>query len=183
MNGVTYTNSGTYTYSAGCDTKTLQLTINNSSAILKSVSLNSGILTSDHAGAVYQWYKCPNTLLANENNQSFTPSVVGEYKVEITVAGCTIVSDCINVSTLGVDDFKSAEFRMYPIPSKGILNIVTKYNGNYIIIDASGKIVKSVNLDSDILNTIHIENLSDGVYLIKNSNHNTFKAQKFILKK
>mgnify|MGYP001048006661 CR=1 FL=1 len=183
VNGVTYTNSGTYTYSAGCDTKTLQLTINNSSAILKSVSLNSGILTSDHAGAVYQWYKCPNTLLANENNQSFTPSVVGEYKVEITVAGCTIVSDCINVSTLGVDDFKSAEFRMYPIPSKGILNIVTKYNGNYIIIDASGKIVKSVNLDSDILNTIHIENLSDGVYLIKNSNHNTFKAQKFILKK
>ena len=183
VNGETYTTSGTYTKTVGCDTKTLILTINNSSAILKSVSLNSGILTSDHAGAVYQWYKCPNTLLTNENNQSFTPSVVGEYKVEITVAGCTIVSDCINVSTLGVDDFKSTEFRMYPIPSKGILNIVTKYNGNYIIIDASGKIVKSVNLDSDILNTIHIENLSDGVYLIKNSNHNIFKAQKFILKK
>ncbi|KAF2338982.1 T9SS type A sorting domain-containing protein, partial [Flavobacterium nitrogenifigens] len=183
VNGTTYTASGNYTYSSGCDTKTLVLSINNSSAILKTVTLNSGILTSDHSGAIYQWYKCPNTLLTNETNQSLKPSIVGDYKVEITVAGCTIVSDCISVSTLGLDDFKISDFKMYPVPSKGILNIVTKYNGNYNIIDASGKIVKSVNLDADILNTIHLENLTDGVYLIKKTDRNSFKAQKFILKK
>ncbi|MDQ6530987.1 Ig-like domain-containing protein [Flavobacterium sp. LHD-85] len=182
-NGATYTASGNYTYSSGCDTKTLALTISSSSAILKTVALNSGILTSDHSGAIYQWYKCPNTLLANETNQSFSPSVVGDYKVEITVAGCTIVSDCIAVSTLGLDDFKVSNFKMYPVPSMGILNIVTRYSGNYTIIDGSGKIVKSVNLDADILNAIHLENLADGVYLIKNTDRNSFKAQKFILKK
>ncbi|WP_278021755.1 T9SS type A sorting domain-containing protein [Flavobacterium ginsengisoli] len=72
---------------------------------------------------------------------------------------------------------------MYPVPSKGILNIVTKYDGNYIIIDTSGKIIKSVNLKADILNTIHLENLEDGIYLIKKTDNGSFKAQKFILKK
>ena len=183
VNGITYTTSGNYTYSLGCDTKTLALTINNSSSIVKTVALNSGILTSDHSGAIYQWYKCPNTPLANETGQSFKPSAVGDYKVEITVAGCTAVSDCITVSTLGLDDFKTTDFIMYPIPSKGILNIVTKNDGNYSIIDGAGKIVKSVNLNADILNTIHLEDLADGVFLIKNTDRNSFKAQKFILKK
>ena len=183
VNGTTYTASGNYSYSLGCDIKTLALTINNSSAIQKTVALNSGILTSDHSGAIYQWYKCPNTLLANETSQSFTPSSVGDYKVEITVAGCTIVSDCITVSTLGLYDFKAADFKMYPVPSKGILNILTRYDGNYSIIDAAGKIVKSINLNADSLNTIHLENLSDGVFLIKKTDGNSFKAQKFILKK
>ncbi|MBJ2124371.1 Ig-like domain-containing protein [Flavobacterium sp. IB48] len=183
VNGTTYTSSGNYTYSSGCDTKTLALTISNSSAILRTVTLNSGILTSDYSGAAYQWYKCPNTLLTNETNQSFKATVAGDYKVEITVAGCTIVSDCINVSTLGLDDFKVSDFKMYPVPSKGILNVVTKYDGNYIIIDTSGKIIKSVNLKTDILNTIHLENLEDGIYLIKKIDNGSFKAQKFILKK
>ncbi|SFC55360.1 T9SS type A sorting domain-containing protein, partial [Flavobacterium phragmitis] len=183
VNGITYTSSGNYDYTVGCDTKTLVLTINNSSAILKTVNLNSGILTANQSGATYQWYKCPNTLLTNETNQSFTPSVVGEYKVDITVAGCTVASDCINVTTLGLDDFNVSEFKMYPVPSRGVLNIVTKYNGKYVIIDAAGKLVKSVHLNTDILNTIHLEDLADGVYLIQNTDYNTFKAQKFILKK
>ncbi|WP_278021756.1 hypothetical protein [Flavobacterium ginsengisoli] len=51
VNGTTYTSSGNYTYSSGCDTKTLALTISNSSAILRTVTLNSGILTSDYSGA------------------------------------------------------------------------------------------------------------------------------------
>ncbi|MFD2942283.1 Ig-like domain-containing protein [Flavobacterium notoginsengisoli] len=183
INGTTFSTSGVYSHTVGCDTKTLVLTITNPSDIVKTVSLNSGILTADHSGARYQWYKCPNTLLTNETNQSFTPSVVGDYKVAITIGECTTVSDCMNVTNLGLDDFKVSQFKMYPVPSRGILNIVTKYNGKYIIVDAAGKLVKSVHLNADILNTIHLEDLADGVYLIQNTDHNTFKAQKFILKK
>ncbi|WP_347051416.1 Ig-like domain-containing protein [Flavobacterium olei] len=183
VNGTTFSTSGVYSHTVGCDTKTLILTINDPSAIQKTVSLNSGIVTADYSGASYQWYKCPDTALSNETNQSFTPTLPGDYKVAITVGECTVVSDCITVTNLGVDDFKVSNFKMYPVPSKGILNILTKYDGKYIIVDSAGKLVKSVNLNADVLNTIHIEDLADGVYLIKNTNNQSIKTQKFILKK
>ncbi|MFH6992852.1 Ig-like domain-containing protein [Flavobacterium sp. FlaQc-48] len=181
--GNTYTTSGTYTHTVGCDTKTLNLTINNSSTIDNTVSLNSGLLTSNHLGATYQWYKCPNTLLTNEINQSYTPLTVGDYKVEITVGNCTVTSNCITVSSLAVEQFNQNEFKIYPNPSKGTINIVTSYEGNYVIIDQSGKQIKSVNLDENVVNTIHLENVSDGIYIIKSISDSKIKAQKFFIKK
>jgi|GEM_PF-5374668 len=181
--GNTYTTSGIYTHTVGCDTKTLNLTINNSSAIDNTVSLNSGLLTSNRLGATYQWYKCPNILLTNETNQSYTPLTVGDYKVEITIGNCTVTSNCITVSSLGVEQFNQNEFKIYPNPSKGTVNIVTSYEGNYIIIDQSGKKIKSVNLDENVVNTIHLENVSDGIYFIKSISDNKIKAQKFFIKK
>ncbi len=182
-NGIKYTSSGTYTYTAGCETKTLFLTINNTSVITKTVSLNSGILSSNHSGASYQWFKCPNTMLTNETNQSYTPLTVGDYKVEITVGDCKITSDCITVTTLGLDELQQNQFKLYPNPSKGIINIVTANKGNYNIIDQSGKIIKSVYLDQDIINTINMENVSDGVYILKNNSDHRIKAQKIIISK
>ncbi|WP_394773000.1 Ig-like domain-containing protein [Flavobacterium sp.] len=181
--GTTYTASGNYNYSVGCSTKTLVLTINNPSAIARSVSLNSGILTADQSGAVYKWYLCPNTLLTNETSQSFTPANVGDYKVEIIVGGCSVTSNCITITTLGTDQFNANDFKIYPNPSKGIINIVTPYKGNYNIVDQTGKIVKSVNLEESIINTINLENVSDGIYIIKNTSNNKVKAKKIIIKK
>jgi hypothetical protein len=182
-NGTTYTASGVYTNVVGCDTNTLNLTINNSSAINASVNLNSGIITSNHLGATYQWYKCPNTLLVNEKNQSYTPLTNGDYKVEITIADCTISSNCITVNSLAVGEFKQNEFKIYPNPSKGTVNIVTPYKGNYIIIDQSGKIIKSFNLEGNIVNTLNLENVSEGIYFIESTSDNKIKAKKLIIKK
>ena len=182
-NNTTYTNSGVYTNVVGCDTKTLNLTITNSSAINTSVSLNSGVLTSNHLGAAYQWYKCPNTLLVGETNQSYTPLTVGDYKVEITEGNCIVASNCITVSSLTVGEFKQNEFKIYPIPSKGIIKIVTPNEGNYLIIDQSGKTVKSVNLEENVVNTLNLENAPEGIYYIISTTDNTIKAQKFLIKK
>ncbi|WP_264535669.1 Ig-like domain-containing protein [Flavobacterium sp. N1736] len=183
VNGVTYTVSGTYSYVNGCDTKILDLTINNLSAIDKAVSLNSGILTSNHLGATYQWYKCPNTLLSNETNQSYTPLTAGDYKVEITVGECTIASDCVTITSLAVGQFKPNEFKLYPNPSNGIINIVTANGGNYSIIDQSGKIIQLVHLNENTINTINMENISEGIYFIKSAGDSKIKAEKFIIKK
>ncbi|WP_348812052.1 beta strand repeat-containing protein [Flavobacterium maritimum] len=182
-NNTTYTASGVYTNVVGCDTKTLDLTITNSSAINNSVSFNSGTLTSNHLGATYQWYQCPNTLLVNETNQSYIPLINGDYKVEITVADCTVTSNCITVNSLAIDEFNQNEFKIYPNPSKGIISIVTPYKGNYIIIDRSGKTIKSFNLDENIVNTLNLEDVSDGIYFIKSISDNKVKTQKLIIKK
>ncbi|MNT11819.1 hypothetical protein D3C72_1467190 [compost metagenome] len=182
-NNTTYTTSGVYTNVVGCDTKTLDLTITNSSATNTTVNLNLGVLTSNHIGATYQWYQCPNTLLVNETNQSYTPLINGDYKVEITVAGCTVTSNCITVNSLAVDEFNQNEFKIYPNPSKGIVSIVTPYEGDYIIIDRSGKTIKSFNLDENVVNTLNLENVSDGIYFIKSISNNKVKTQKLIIKK
>lgn len=183
VNNATYTTSGTYTAVVGCDTKTLNLTITNSSTINTSVNLNSGVLTSNHLGAAYQWYKCPNTLLAGETNQSYTPLTVGDYKVEITEGNCTVTSNCITISSLTVGEFKQNEFKIYPNPSEGIIKITTAHKGNYLIIDQSGKTVRSVNLEENVVNTLNLENAPEGIYYIISTTDNTIKAQKFLIKK
>lgn len=182
-NSTTYTTSGTYTNVVGCDTKTLNLTISNSSAINATVAVNSGLLTANQSGATYQWYQCPNTLLTNETNQSYTALANGDYKVEITMGDCTVTSNCVTVSNLAVDEFKQNEFKIYPNPSKGIVNLVTPYKGNYIIVDISGKTLKSFNLDENVVTALNLENLSDGTYFIKNNSNNKIKTQKLIIKK
>jgi hypothetical protein len=182
-NSTTYTTSGTYTNTVGCDTKTLNLTISHSSAINTAVTVNSGILTATQSGAAYQWYQCPNTLLSGETNQSYTPLANGDYKVDITLADCTVTSSCVTISNLAVGDFEPNEFKIYPNPSKGIVNIVTPYQGNYIITDALGKTIKTFELHENIVNTLNLENVSDGTYFIKNITDSKVKTQKLIIKK
>ncbi|WP_334112061.1 CARDB domain-containing protein, partial [Paucihalobacter sp.] len=55
-----------------------------------SITQVSGALISNQAGATYQWYRCPNTLLSEETNQSFTPTEDGDYKVEIILGDCIV---------------------------------------------------------------------------------------------
>jgi hypothetical protein len=182
-NSTTYTTSGIYTKVVGCDTKTLDLTINNSSAINTTVTLNSGVLTSNQSGATYIWYKCPNTLVPSETNQSYSPLANGDYKVEITLGNCTVTSNCITINNLGVEELKPNEFKIYPNPSKGIINIVNPHEGSYVIIDQLGKTIKSFDLYENIVNTLNLENLPEGTYFIKSSSDSKIKSQKFIIKK
>ncbi|WP_281309478.1 Ig-like domain-containing protein [Flavobacterium flavigenum] len=182
-NTTTYTTSGIYSKTVGCDTKILDLTINYSSAINTAVTVNSGVLTAAQSGATYQWYQCPNTLLSGETNQSYTALANGDYKVEITVGQCTKTSNCTTISNLATDEFKPNEFKIYPNPSKGIVNIITPYEGNYIIVDALGKTIKSFDLHENIVNILNLENVSDGTYFIKNISDSNIKTQKLIIKK
>ena len=79
-------------------TTSVNFTITEPAAIDSNVTQSTGILTATQSGATYQWYSCPNTLLSGETNQTYIPSIVGDYKVDITVGGCTVTSNCINVN-------------------------------------------------------------------------------------
>ncbi len=98
-------------------------------------------LTADQNNATYQWIDCDNNNapISGETNQSYTPTVTGNYAVEVTVNGCTSVSECILVDFTGVDE---------------LLNPTTK------------KLVKIVNLLGQEVeytpNTVLIYQYSDG---------------------
>ncbi|MFB9098324.1 T9SS type A sorting domain-containing protein [Flavobacterium jumunjinense] len=179
--------SGTYTVwvtdNNGC-LNTTTVTITEPVAIDNNITQNAGVLTADQTGATYQWYECPNTLLTGETNQSFTPTAMGDYKVEITLGVCTIESACETVTVLGSENFESiSNFSIYPNPTNGLLNINADFDGQFIIANQLGQTVKTFTVSSNITNIVNVDNLADGIYFIKGTNGLKTSSKRLIIKK
>lgn len=124
VNGQTYTSSGvytaSYTNSAGCDSSrylTLSIQMNN---IDISVTQNGAMLTSNEAGASYQWLNCDQgySMINGETLMSFTPPtnpVSGNYAVEITQGACVDTSACYLVDYTGIDELFTTEKKLIKI--------------------------------------------------------------------
>ena len=80
-----------------------QLTIDN------TVTQNGALLSADQAGATYQWLACDdnNAQINGETNQTYTPSVTGNYSVEVTLNGCVDTSACKLVDFTGLDEINN----------------------------------------------------------------------------
>ncbi|AYN04966.1 T9SS type A sorting domain-containing protein [Flavobacterium sp. 140616W15] len=153
-------------------------------ASILSISRAGNILTADQPGATYQWFTCPNTDIAGEIGQSFTPTANGSYGVAITLNGCTVIAPCVNVTSLATTDFEEkSKFMIYPNPSQGIVNVKSDHDTDLSIINQSGQILKTVKVTADTVNTINVENLSDGIYFIREMKGNKQATYKLILKK
>ncbi|POY36519.1 secretion protein, partial [Flavobacterium alvei] len=162
--------------------KAVTITVNDVCELVDTVTRSSGVLTADQPGATYQWIQCPATILIGENGQSFTPTAVGSYAVVVTIGTCSVISTCINVTTLGNPDFEQkSKFAIYPNPSKGTINIESDSNGDFQIINQLGQTVKMFNAKANVVNSINVETLTDGIYFVKDSNKN--KSYKLIIKK
>ncbi|EJL64761.1 T9SS type A sorting domain-containing protein, partial [Flavobacterium sp. CF136] len=154
-----------------CDEATYDFAIQGTGTLVDdTVSSNLGILTANQTGATYQWFQCPSTLLVGETNQSYTPTIVGDYKVEITFGGCTITSPCITLSTtLVTNDFEvSSGLKIYPNPAENNATIELNDfdNVSLQVFDITGKMLFNQSLNSAI-NTVNIEELQAGTYLFK----------------
>lgn len=172
----------TYTTVGSCpNSSNVSVTV---SSLNSSVTQTAGVLTANQAGASYQWYQCPSTLLTGETNQSFTPTVVGNYKVVITLSVCTVESACENVTVLGAESFENkSTFKIYPNPTEGLFKMNSAFNGDFIIVNQLGQTVKTFKVNSNVENIINVENLSDGIYFIKETNGTQISGQKLIIKK
>lgn len=152
----------------GCQT-TKNFTITEPSSINKNITESAGILTATQSGATYQWYQCPNTLITGETNQNFTPTTIGDYKVDVTLGSCTVTSDCFTVNTLDLDGFKlDSSFKLYPNPANNLIYIEfnNSTNANLDIVDINGRILEKQNLNNTT-NIININHLPKGIYLFK----------------
>jgi len=160
----------------------IQVVVNT---IDNTITQFDGVLTADQTGATYQWYECPNILLTGENNQNFTPTSPGDYKVEITVGSCVTESACETVTVLGNENFEiNSSFIIYPNPSKGILNVNSSFDGQFIIIDELGKTVKEFAIKSNIENTINVSGLANGIYFVKGTTNGDITiSRKLLIKK
>ncbi|WP_310557136.1 T9SS type A sorting domain-containing protein [Flavobacterium sp.] len=187
---ISVSTGGNYTVavtSGGCTSATsagTTVTINPSPDA--GVTLNLGVLQAIQTGATYQWYQCgtPDVLLTGETNRSYTPTVAGLYEVVITLGGCTVTSTCVDVVTLGNENFELfSKFNLYPNPNSGIVNIDSDTNGDLLIFNQLGQVVRTFTIKANVVNAINIDELSDGTYFVKGTKGINISTQKLVIKK
>ena len=86
-----------------------------------------------------------------------------------------------NTTNLSTEELSFEEFSVYPNPSTGVINISMSSNFAYEILDLQGRqVVQGVS--EDFTQTLDLNELSSGVYLVKVSNGNLSSTKKLILK-
>ena len=162
--------------------KAFTITINDLCDLSNLVTLTSGFLTATQTGATYQWYNCSNNSPVGTNSNTYTPSDIQDYKVDITLGSCTVTSACMSVNTLGAVNFKTNdELLIYPNPSQGIINVKSDSDGDFQVVNQMGQVLKTFKAEANQSETIDLQNLNDAIYFIKEVKHS--KVFKLIIKK
>ncbi len=174
INATSGANGGTITVTANntCGASAQQLLTVSTTVIDNTVSLSGSTLTANQSGAVYQWINCTagNVPVSGATSQSFTPASNGTYAVEIMHNGCSELSSCIAVSSVGVESVAMNSFDVYPNPGNGLYTISSKYAlepSQVKIYTASGQLINAsaiVSQDKQLL--IDISNQPEGIYIV-----------------
>lgn len=173
VDGNTYTsNNNTATWTGtniyGCDSiVTLNLTINPTPDI--NVSQLGSTLTSNQTSANYQWIDCNdnNSIINGETNQSYTPTMSGNYAVEVILNGCTDTSNCFLIDDVGLSELYSDVISIYPNPASDYLTIkglnkVKSLKGIEITTLIGETVFQIENMNGEI----DISKLSSGLYFL-----------------
>ncbi len=174
--GATFTMAGNYTdiipNACGADSViSIALAV---TAVDNGATETGGVITASATGATYQWHDCDSGMdIAGETNQTFTPSVTGNYAVIVTENGCTDTSACIAVTVGGLLDLDSkGHLSIYPNPSNGEFDLsINGISGDVVveIVSINGQLVKRMDVTAfDALNLpIDISTVEAGTYLVK----------------
>ncbi|GAA0873613.1 hypothetical protein GCM10009118_00210 [Wandonia haliotis] len=125
-------------------------------------------LTANASGYSYQWLDCNNgnTPINGETNQTFVATDNGSYAVEIDNGTCMVISDCIQVTSVGIKDNVFNTIRVYPNPTNGQITISSESEFiKVIVMDALGKKVKEKSLDSVSSYTVELPE-EPGIYFV-----------------
>lgn len=88
----------------------------------------------------------------------------------------------VNELVLGNNDNQLSNVVIYPNPARSVLNIENAENSSIEIYDLLGRVVLSKN-NISINQQLNVSNLTTGTYLIKITNNNQIKTDKFIINK
>ena len=131
-----------------------------------SVTQTASTLTANQTGATYQWINCSSMLpIAGQTQQSFTPSVSGNYAVQLTIGSCVDTSACTQMTVVGIAEEKTSPFNVYPNPTTGIIYVSSSTDSPIAVycLDIAGRIVKTWDI-SGKESTLNIEGLATGSY-------------------
>jgi uncharacterized delta-60 repeat protein len=163
--------SGTYYASQtlnGCES--VRLAVNVTVTILDaSTTVNGLTISANQSGASYTWVDCNNgnQPIAGATAQTYTATANGSYAVIVEQNGCTVTSNCVAITTVGVEDIKTDLFRVYPNPASTMINVEMASASAVRLFDVSGKLLKELNGAS--FYTIDVTDLTPGMYVIESA--------------
>ncbi|WP_163409754.1 virginiamycin B lyase family protein [Flavobacterium ajazii] len=164
----------------GCESPKEKIDVVVTSSINNIVTLTGGELAANQENANYQWIKCSDNSNVGTNSRTYSPIVSDSYKVIITMGSCSVTSACTTVSSLGTTDFETITgLTISPNPSKGMITIQSRTSEDFQIINLNGQVLKSFTIKADTDNLIDLQNLTNGVYIIKGKN----KSYKLLIEK
>jgi len=183
IDGQTYTSSGTYTApltgNACSNTAVLELTI-TPGITNNAVVQNGSILTASQPNLNYQWIDCEtNSPIAGATNQTFAPTVSGEYAVILSQGTCSDTSECKNSVVVSVEENEfSNSLVVYPNPTKGTLFVEFNKEHTGVItrlLDMTGRVVLDKQFDATENVELYFEGQS-GIYFLEIENTDGQKA-------
>jgi hypothetical protein len=173
--GTDYTAAGTYTDQLvtvfGCDSIfVLELSVFE---VDNSVTQDGLVLTAGAVDASYQWVDCNNDFqpVAGATGRIFTATANGSYAVLVTQNNCSKMSECMEVTTVGVRDIPaSLAAVIYPNPNQNHFTLslgAAVQDAVMRIVSLSGQLV----MQHEGLNGQHFEfnvsGLPKGIYVVE----------------
>ncbi|AEA45322.1 hypothetical protein Fluta_3350 [Fluviicola taffensis DSM 16823] len=156
----------TFTPTSGQCVQSVTMTVVVNS-VNTSVTNQGNTITALATAATYHWIDCAtNQTINGATNVSFTPTQNGSYAVIVTQNGCSDTSNCIAITTLGLEALTQSSWRIYPNPASEQLFIDVNEVTEIILVDLTGKTIQRVTLNSGH-NLISLIGLSSGVYFIR----------------
>lgn len=137
-----------------------------------TVIQNSITLSALTTGATYQWVDCDSgyAFIPSATNQSYTATANGNYAVIVSLNGCSTLSSCFNINTVGISNLsKEKDYILIKDVSSGNYILYfsqTVTNGSVKIFSLTGQKVfelSSVNGNKIILS---ISDLKNSIYLL-----------------
>lgn len=188
IDGNTYTSDTTVSFSIeqgavnGCDSiVTLELTmipVNTS-----TININE-LIQANAVDASYQWIDCSNENLPieGETQQTFSATANGDYAVIVTQNNCSDTSDCVNVSSIGINELTTGTLTVFPNPTNDKVTILLDNleDVNISLISSAGvKLFSRDKVNEGVIN-ISLKNYSQGVYFIEVQNVEERRVVKLI---
>ena len=157
--------------------------INIYSALDAGITQDDLTLTVNQDNVSYQWLDCNNDLspIADATNQSFTVTENGSYAVEVTLEGCSEISDCIIIDYLSIDKNELPTITLFPNPNEGqfTVDFGKLTDVNMTIRDITGKVIYNVSNIMSNTHNVMLDN-SKGVYLVEISTETTHQVLRVV---
>lgn len=170
-------NVGTYNciISPGCNEATSSSVTITVDALNANVTQSGTTLTANQSGANYSWVDCNNgnQPIAGANGQSFTPTANGSYAVEIELNGCSAMSSCVQISSVGLEEDELDLLTTQPNPTSGLMMIAVLQPTNAVVSAANGTVIATLKLEGETI--LDATKFATGVYYLRTDEGQTVK--------
>ena len=145
-------------------------------------TLTGTTISADDSNLTYQWIDCATgQAISGETNQSYTPTVTGNYAVQVENGNCTDTSACILVDFTGIDALDNNAINIYPNPINDG-NFSVDCDGvidQILVVDGLGR---TISLPTDVLTgKVDGSALAAGKYTVRVITNNMVYTKQIVI--